>query len=164
MNDMQRKRFLFILIPLLLLFLLLPFTGFGRGMLVQVSEPANQEGPSEVSSAEQEPEARPDPEPAPAAKTPDFIGEYALTSVSGNGDDIREEDLALIRSLGIPLSLVIWEDGTARLEVFDEAKYLIWAGSCLFEPDSLEQYLFHYQDGFLILHEDNLTFLFEKTG
>ena len=85
-----------------------------------------------------------------------------LISVSEDGNDISDEDLTMIRNLGIPLSLVIREDGSARLEIFDETTELIWAGTCLFEPGTMKQYLLQYEDGILRLREGGITFLFRK--
>ena len=164
MKEPMRNRFLFVLIPLLVLLLLLPFTDYGQRILMSSAEPANREDFFETlppAAPESEPEQV--PVPSSVAKASDFIGEYMLISVSGDGNDISDEDLTLIRNLGIPLSLVIREDGSARLEIFDETTDLIWAGTCLFEPETLKQYLFHYDDGILRLSEGGLIFLFKKT-
>ncbi len=165
---MTRNRLLAVLLPLLVLLLLLPFTEYGHRILAEAAVPANREdAPHPLPSVETDPEPVSDPEPEPDSSpvnpVPDFVGEYELISISGAVSDIRDEDLALIRSLGIPLSLTIHENGSACLEIFDEAKDLVWAETCLLENGGTKRYSFHYREGYLTLQEDDLLFIFKKT-
>lgn len=161
----MRWKILFVFLPLLMLLLLLPFTEYGQSILSLLTKPANREDFLSITSAvTPKPEPTPRSDPFSAAKTPDFVGEYNLVSISGDGDDIQDEDLALIRSLGIPLSLIIQEDGYAQLDIFDRSEKLVWAGHSLFEPDGSSQYRFRYKSGLLTLRQDELSMIFEKTS
>ncbi len=168
MNNMTRNRLLAILLPLLILLLLLPFTEYGHRILAEAAEPANREDSLHpLPSVETDPEplsaSEPEPDSSPVNPVPDFVGDYGLISISGAVSDIRDEDLALIRSLGIPLSLTIHEDGIACLEIFDEAKDLVWTETCLLDNGGAQQYPFQYTDGLLTVQEDDLLFIFKKT-
>ena len=161
----MRWKTLFILLPLLMLLLLLPFTEYGQNILLLLTEPANREDfLNNMSTVTSETKPTPKTETSSAFKAPEFVGEYTLVSVTGEGDDIRDEDLALIRRLGIPLSLVIREDGSAQLDIFDHSEKPIWAGHSLFEPDGNSQYRFHYKNGRLALRQGEISLLFEKTS
>ena len=161
MRSSAGTRILSVLIPLLVLLLLLPFTDYGQSILKLAAEPANREELLAVPPPPA-PEPEAEPEPSPAVVPPDFVGEYVLISVSGGGDDISEEDLARIRGLGIPLSLVIREDGSAQLEIFDETTKLFWTDGVLSEQDGSGHCSFLFEDGRLTLTEDEAIFLFEK--
>ena len=93
---------------------------------------------------------------------PDFIGTYRLIHIESPDAEISDEDLALIDRLGIPLSLVLSADGTAKLQIFDLNEDLVWDGTAmsLFSSDTVAA--FSFADGILTVTENGSLMQFQK--
>lgn len=55
-----------------------------------------------------------------------FIGTWEIQSMEQDGESMSEEDLAMMRELGLSVYLVLNEDGTGSIEMFGEALEGTW--------------------------------------
>ena len=99
---------------------------------------------------------------SPAEHVPDYVGSFFLIHMEGMPNPVSDGDLARIHELGIPLSLVIRDDGTAKLEIFDTAADLTWdqESMTLIGPDGAVS--FSWSEGLLTLREDESLLLFQQ--
>ena len=99
---------------------------------------------------------------SPAEHVPDYVGSFFLIHMEGMPDPVSDGDLARIHELGIPLSLVIRDDGTAKLEIFDTAADLTWdqESMTLISPDGAVS--FSCSEGLLTIREDGSLLLFQQ--
>ena len=89
-------------------------------------------------------------------------GVYLLLSVRSHDLELSDEDLAAIRSLGVPMKLVLSEDGSAALTIFDLNLSLTCDADRMLLRFGPEVCSFFYQDGRLTLWEDGTRLIFEK--
>lgn len=59
-------------------------------------------------------------ETAGAVTLKDLVGHYEISHMEGAENDVSDEELALMKSLGMIVSLDMYEDGRAILTIFDE--------------------------------------------
>ena len=91
----------------------------------------------------------------------DISGYYELKSVtSASGTPTTDEDIQMLKQLGIVASLECFSDGTAVLDLFgDQMNYTYDTDKMVFSLEG-EEVSFKYEDGNITLvdGEDSLTF------
>ena len=96
-----------------------------------------------------------------------FIGTWELTGMSENGEEMLQENLELLKSLGLTVELIINEDGTCSLVLFGEAQDGTWesvsASVCAltFGGETIEATLSGKE---LKLEQSNMAMTFEKAS
>ena len=89
-------------------------------------------------------------------------GTYVLVEITSPDFSISADELAAIRSLGIPLQLELLEDGSAVINVFDMNRHMVCdADNMLFRSDE-ESLFFFYLDGSLTIVDGDSHLVFEK--
>ena len=91
-------------------------------------------------------------------------GAYVLNEVTSPEFSLSSDELSAIRSLGIPLSLELAEDGSAVMTVFDQkAEMICDTDSMLFHTGKGDLFFF-YQDDILTIVDGEDRMVFEKTS
>lgn len=96
-----------------------------------------------------------------------FIGTWELSGMESEGEVMSEDDMALMKGLGIDFSLTFEEDGTAKLVLAgEEAKMGTWeakdATTCEITIDGEPQAV-KLVDGVLTLEAEGAKAMFKKT-
>ena len=93
----------------------------------------------------------------------ELAGDYVLTALFSDEQQLSETELTVLRERGIPLGLTLGSDGTACLTVFDTRIELeINADAMLLEGGG-QSFPFFYQDGRLTVWDSGSRAVFEKT-
>lgn len=89
-----------------------------------------------------------------ASEKPSPVGKYTMTGMEENGEATSQEDLDLLTSLGLTVTLEIKEDGTGILDLFGEQVEFEWDADNLTVDGSKQPYTF---DGKTLIMETNET-------
>lgn len=97
----------------------------------------------------------------------EFIGTWEIVEMEEDGETTEADDLALMKEMGLNITLVLEKDEKATLNIFDETKDGTWkakdASSCsiTFDGESVDAVL---ADGKLTLEQDGARLVFEKAS
>ena len=92
----------------------------------------------------------------------ELAGEYVLTALSSDELSLTESDLAPLRERGIPLGIMLGNDGTASLSVFDTRIDLAVDPDAMLLTGSGQSYPFFYKDGILTVWDSASRAEFQK--
>jgi hypothetical protein len=158
----MKKPLLFLAVCLLLLILcfFLLCTDIGHDLILRLFPSANL-GESMILW-----HARHEEEP-PTGTQPlseELPGTYLLNEITSPDLSLSSNELSSIRSLGIPLSLEVMEDGSTVLTVFDLKKEMICDTDSMLFRTGDEDLFFFYQDGILTMVDGEDRMVFEKAS
>ena len=77
-----------------------------------------------------------------AANKPSPVGKYVLTGMEENGEATSQEDLDLLKSLGLTVTMEIKEDGTGSMDLFGEALEFTWDADNIILEGEKQAYTF----------------------
>lgn len=87
-------------------------------------------------------------------------GTYTLTAMTENGEPLSQEDLDMLSSLGLSVSLIMNEDGTGSIQLFGEEKAFTWKGTTL-TMDGVDQE-FEFDGTTIIIKDEGSELTFTK--
>ena len=88
-----------------------------------------------------------------AASKPSPVGTYTLSGMEEDGEATSQEDLDLLASLGLTVTLDIKEDGTGSINLFGEEMEFTWDEDNIIVDGEKQAYTF-----------DGTTFTMENEG
>ncbi len=89
---------------------------------------------------------------------PSPVGKYTLSGMSENGEATSEEDLKLLESLGLTVTMEIKEDGTGVLDLFGETMDFTWDDDNLIVDGEKQAYTFDGTTFTMESDETSMTF------
>ena len=87
------------------------------------------------------------------ADKPSPVGTFTLSGMSEDGEETSQEDLDLLASLGLSVTMEIKEDGTGVLNLFGEEMEFTWDADNIIVEGEKQPYTF-----------DGTTFTMESDG
>lgn len=153
----------------LTLLLLFPYTPYGQEVMKVLFPSGNLAESSFLTFPAPEGSGSPLSEGVPLSSycadlTRDLPGSYTLISLRDDSGEFSDDLLMELRARGIPMLLVLRDDGTASLRIFDESRDITFREDAMLLLDEGNRLPFFYFDGRLTIADGSNYMVFQKDG